>query len=266
MTAGQWLLGLAPALAATAAFATQPASDGASQAAQKIAACEGEKFEFAAGEPRPTRITLCSDKGATTEGLVRMLESAAGKIEQLDKLSPDRRAALVAQVKAKIIDVRARNSFVSLPATVLPPEIGPKPEYAQLPPLPPPVPLAVAAKPSAAPPLILSKPRLTLTCTRPIEMRDDGPCTTFATDTLLTIRADETLPAGTSLRFLRKGDQRAEVALPPMRAGQSRRISLPMELCSRVVRTSIEIHVVRSAGTSSLAQVVDRHGPYPLRC
>lgn len=264
MTAGKWLLGLAPALAATAAIAAQPVSEGPSQAAQKIAACEGEKFEFVAGQPRPTRITLCSDKGATIEGLVRMLESAAAKIEQLDKLSADRRAALVAQVKAKIIEVRARNGFVAMPATVLPPEIGPKPEYAQLPPLPPP--LAVAAKPSAAAPVILSKPQLTLTCTRPIEMRDDGPCTTFATDTLLTIRADETLPAGTSLRFLRKGDQRAEVALPPMRAGQSRRVSLPMALCSRVVRTSIEIHVVRSNGTSSLGQVVDRHGPFPLRC
>ena len=266
MIAGKWLLGIAPALAATAAFAAQPASGGAPQAAERIAACEGEKFVFAAGEPRPTRITLCSDKGATTDGLVRMLESAAAKIEQLDKLSPDRKAALVAQIKGKIIEVRARNAFIPLPSTVLPPEIGPKPEYAQLPPLPPPVPLGVAATPSASPPVVLSKPKLTLTCTRPIEMRGDGPCATFATDTLLTIRADEALPAGTSLRFIRKGDQRAEVALPPMRVGQSRRISLPMELCSRVVRTSIEIHVVRSAGASSLGQVVDRHGPYQLRC
>ncbi len=265
MTAGKWLLGLVPALAATAAIAAQPDSD-ASQAAQKIAACEGEKFEFVAGQPRPTRITLCSDKGATTEGLVRMFESAAAKIEQLGKLPPDRRAALVAQVRAKIIEVRARHTFVPLPATVLPPEVGPKPEYAQLPPLPAPVPFAVAAKPSASPPAILSKPQLTLTCTRPIEMRDGGPCTRLATDTLLTVRADQALPAGTSLRFLRKGDQRAEVTLPPMRAGQSRRISLPMELCSRVVRTSVEIQVVRSTGTSSLAQVVDRLGPYPLRC
>jgi hypothetical protein len=128
------------------------------------------------------------------------------------------------------------------------------------------VPFAAAAKPSASPPVILAKPKLTLTCTRPIEMRGDGPCTTLATDTLLIIRADGAIPAGTTLRFLRKGDQRAEVALPPMRAGQSRRISLPMELCSRVVRTSVEIQVVRSAGTSSLGQVVDRLGPYPLRC
>lgn len=265
MTAGKWLLGLAPAFAATAAISAQPASQGASEAAQKIAACEGEKFEFAAGEPRPTKITLCSDKGASTEGLVRMFESAAAKIEQLDKLPQDRRAALVSQLRAKIIEVRARNAFVPLPPIALPRETGPKPEYARLPPLPSPVSTA-APRPSAAPVAIRSKPQLTLTCTRPIERRDPGPCTTFATDTLLTIRVDEALPAGTSLRFLRKGDQRAEVALPPMRAGQSRRISLPMELCSRVVRTRIEIQVVRTTGTSTVGQVVDRHGPYQLRC
>ena len=262
MTARKWLLGLAPALAATAAIAAQPTSEGASEAAQRIAACEGEKFEFAAGEPRPTKITLCSDKGASTEELVRMFESAAAKIEQLDKLPQDRRAALVAQLKAKIIEVRARNAFVPLPAPVLPREIGPKPEYAQLPPLPSPVTSTVAAKPA----VILSKPQLTLTCTRPIDTRGEVPCTKLAADTLLTIRADEALPAGTSLRFLRKGDQRAEVALPPMRAGETRRISLPMELCSRVVRTSFEIHVVRSIGASTPGQVVDRHGPYQLRC
>src|SRR5688572_27046949 len=226
MTARKWLLGLAPALAATAAFAAQPASEVApaatSEAAKKIAACEGEKFEFAAGEPRPTKITLCSDKDASTADLVRMFESAAAKIEQLDKLPQDRRSALVAQLRSKIIEIQSRNAFVTpLPTTVLPREIGPKPEYAQLPPLPSPVRTAVVAKPSAAPAVILSKPRLTLQCTTPGEIIEGGPCIAFAKETLLTIRADETLPAETSLRFLRRGDIRAEVALAHMRKGQS---------------------------------------------
>jgi hypothetical protein len=273
MTARQWLLGLAPALAATAAVAAQqPAPAGTpaatSEAAKKIAACEGEKFEFSAGDPRPTKITLCSDKGATTADLVRMFESAAAKIEQLDKLPQDRRAALVAQLKARIVEVRSRDAFITpLPKTVLPREIGPKPEYAQLPPLPLPVPTAVAAKPSAAPAVILSKPRLTLNCTTPGEIGEGGPCIAFAKDTSLTIRADETLPAGTSLRFLRRGDIRAEIALAQMRKGQSRRVRLPMELCAGVTGSNIEIQVVRSAaGSSSLGQVVDRRGPYQLRC
>src|SRR5688500_6817021 len=101
MTARHWLLGLASALAATGAIAAQPAPADApadtSEAAKKIAACEGEKFELSAGDPRPTKVTLCSYKGATSADLVRMLESAAAKIEQLDKLPADRRAALLAQ-------------------------------------------------------------------------------------------------------------------------------------------------------------------------
>jgi hypothetical protein len=273
MTARQWLLGLAPALAATAAVAAQQPAPAAaptapSEAAKKIAACEGEKFEFSAGEPRPTKITLCSDKGATTADLVRMFESAAAKIEQLDRLPQDRRAALVAQLKAKIIEVQSRNALITpLPKSVLPREIGPEPEYAQLPPLPLPVPATVAAKPSATPAIMLSKPRLTFNCTTPGEIGEGGPCLAFARDTSLTVRADENLPAGTSLRFLRRGDIRSEVALAQMRKGQSRRIRLPGELCAGVTGSNIEIQVFRSApGSSSLGQVVDRRGPYQLRC
>ena len=268
MTARQWLLGLATALAATAAVAAQPSTPApATEAAKKIAACEGEKFEFSAGEPRPTKITLCSDKGATTADLVRMFESAAAKIEQLDKLPQDRRDALVAQLKARIVEVRSRNALITpLPKPVLPREIGPKPEYAQLPPLPLPVPTA-AAKTLGAPAVILSKPRLTLSCTTPGDITEGGPCIGFARDTSLTIRADETLPAGTSLRFLRRGDIRAEIALAQMRKGQSRRIRLPAEMCAGVTGSNIEIQVVRSPpGPSSLGQVVDRRGPYQLRC
>jgi hypothetical protein len=272
MTARHWLLGLASALAATGAIAAQPAPADApadtSEAAKKIAACEGEKFELSAGDPRPTKITLCSDKGATSADLVRMLESAAAKIEQLDKLPADRRAALLAQIKGKVIEVRSRNAFVTpAPTTVLPRETGPKAEYAQLPPLPQPVRTAVVANPSAARMVPLSKPRISLECTTPGEIGDGGPCIAFARDTLLTIQAGETLPAGTSLRFLRRGDIRAEIALAQMRKGQSRRVQLPQELCAGVTGSNIEIQVVRSDGrSSSLGQVVDRRGPYQLRC
>ncbi|MGI8611476.1 MAG: hypothetical protein ACR2KH_04275 [Sphingomicrobium sp.] len=276
MTARRWLLGLAPAFAATGALAAQPAPAGApaapSEAAKKIAECAGEKFEFAAGDPRPTKITLCSDKGATTADLVRMFESAAARIEQLDKLPQDRRAALVAQIKGKIIEVRARITFAGpLPAfrppPVIRPEIGPRPEYAQLPPLPLPVRTPVVAATSRVPAVALANLRLTLECSTPGEIGEGGPCLNFARDTLLTIRAGETLPAGTSLRFLRRGDIRAEVALARMRKGQARRIMLPAELCAGVTGSNIQIQVVRSGGSpSSLGQVVDTRGPYQLRC
>ncbi|MBA3512198.1 hypothetical protein [Sphingomonas sp.] len=276
MTARNWLLGIAPALAATGAMAAQPAPAGAlaapSEATKKVAECEGEKFEFTAGDTRPTKITLCSDKGADKDDLVRMFESAATKIEQLEKLPQDRRAALVAQLKAKIIEVRARDVFISpLPAAGPPPgirpEIGPTPEYAQLPPLPLPVRAPVVAAPSLAPGIALTKPNLTLECSTPGEIGEGGPCIAFARDTLLTIRADEALGGDTSLRFVRRGDVRAELALAQMRKGQTRRIRLPSELCAGVTGSNIEIQVVRSAGSAaSLGQVVDTRGPYQLRC
>jgi len=267
MTARRWLIGLAPALAASAAIAAQPAAPAAPEAAQKIAACEGQKFEFKAGEPRPTKITLCSDKGATKDDLVRMFESAADKVQQLDKLPADRKAALVAQLKAKIIEVRGGNlAAIQLPRPRVMPEIGPKPEYAQLPPMPAPVRAPVDVQSSLVPAVVLSNPRLTLECLTPGEVGSGGPCVNLARDTLLTVRAGETLPAGTSLRFVRRGDVRAELALAQMRKGQSRRIKLPLEVCSGVVSSEIEIQVLRRAGTAAAGQVVDTRGPYQLRC
>ena len=275
MTAQRWLIGLGPALAATAAFGAQTAPAEApaaeTEAAKKIAACEGEKFEFAAGDPRPTKITLCSDKGASKDELVRMFESAASKIEQLEKLPQDRREALVSQLKAKIAEVRARNDFAGpLPSVAPPPvlrsEIGPQPEYAQLPPMPAPVRTPVVSLTAATPAVTFPKPRLTLQCTTPGEISESGPCIIFSRDTMLTVRADEALAGGTSLRFLRRGALRAEVALSQLRKGQSRRMQLPMELCAGVTGSKIEIQVVRTAGAASAGQVVDTRGPYLLRC
>lgn len=294
MIAGHWLLGLAPLLAASGAIAQQPAPAGApparetsaaeAAAARKIAACEGEKFEFTAGDQRPTRITLCSDKGASKDELVRMFESAADKIRQLDKLPADRKAALVAQLKAKIIEVRSGTPLAGpLPGIGPRPEIGPPPEYSQLPPLPAPVRTPVVARPSAqasaqasalapalapapAPAVALPKPRLTLQCSTPGEIGEGGPCLNLAKDTVLTVRAGETLPAWTSLRFVRRGDVRAEFALAQMRKGQARRIRLPLDVCSGVVSSEVEIQVLRRATATALGQVVDTRGPYQLRC
>lgn len=273
MIAGNWLIGLAPALAATGAIAAQPQPAAqekpaaSAEAAQKIAACEGQKFEFKAGDERPTRITLCSDKGATAADLVRMFESAAVRIGQLDKLPQDRRAALVAQLKAKIIEVQASNMIaLPLPAPRSTPEITPMPEYAQLPPLPSPVRTPVVAQPSPAPAVPLTKPRLTLECSTPGEIAEGGPCLNFAKDTLVTVRAGETLPAGTSLRFVRRGDVRAELALAQMRKGQTRRIKLPAEVCVGVTGSNIEIQILRRANATAMGQVVDSRGPYQLRC
>lgn len=282
MIALHWLAGLALAGASLA----QGQPDAAPDAAEKIAACEGQKFEFKAGDERPTKITLCSEKGAGKEALVRMFESAAAKIQQLEKLPADRKASLVAQLKAKVIEVQAGNAIAgpmpaitTMPASSLPMPSNalPTPAYSQLPPLPSPVSTPVVANPASAPApaatrptvaaAILAKPRLTFECTTPGELIEGGPCVGFARDTLLTVRAGEAVPGGTSLRFLRRGDVRAEIALGQMRKGQARRFKLPMELCAGVTGSNIEIQVLRRGpGAASLAQVVDKRGPYQLRC
>ena len=257
MIAIQWLA----AIALLGAQAASQRPEVAPDAALKLAACEGERFEFRAGDnPRPTRITLCSNKGATTADLVRMFESAAARIEQLDKLPIDRRAALVAQIRARIIEVQARAAPAQPLAVIAPVAAAP----AAVPVVE--APSAVVTPPRLVPPLI-ARPRLTVQCLAPGETGAGSRCGFLRRDTRLSVRADSDLAAGTSLRFLRKGKLRSELALAPMRSGQSLAITLPQRLCAGVVASRVEIQVVqRGPGTAGLAQVVETLGPFQLRC
>lgn len=258
MIAIQWLAAIA-LLAAPAV--SQPAA-APSDAARKLAACEGERFEFKAGdEARPTRITLCSNKGATTAELVKMFESAAARIEQIDKLPIDRKSALVAQIRAKIVEVQAR-----VAAAIPMPEIAPliAPPVAIAPTVP--APDAVAAPPRLAAPMS-PRPRLTVQCLAPGGTGAGAPCGFLGNDTRLAIRADSDLAAGAGLRFLRKGKLRSELALAPMRSGQTLAIRLPRQLCAGVVASRVEIQIVqRGPGAAGAGQVVETLGPFPLHC
>jgi hypothetical protein len=103
-------------------------------------------------------------------------------------------------------------------------------------------------------------------CLTPGEV-GEGPCSEFARDTLLTVQADEDLPSGTSLRFVRNGDARADVELAQLRKGKTQRFSLPPEVCSHVSGATLEIRVVRSVlAAGPLGQEVGMDGPYNLRC
>jgi hypothetical protein len=105
---------------------------------------------------------------------------------------------------------------------------------------------------------------MTFRCLAMNTLSADGPCDLLERETLLTVRADEDLPGGTSLRFLRRGDNRAEVELAQLKRGQTQRFALPARLCQGVAGSRIEIQVVR-AGKGS-PQVVDTRGPFELRC
>jgi hypothetical protein len=95
----------------------------------------------------------------------------------------------------------------------------------------------------------------------------EGPCADFARDTMLTIRADEDLPSGTILRFVRNGDARADVELAQLRKGKTQHFALPPEVCSHVSSASLEIRIVRSVSAAGpQGQEVGKDGPYNLRC
>jgi hypothetical protein len=286
------LIAAAAALVAAGGLAQTPPKT--EKAAEKRPSCEGELFEFSATSgSHVTRVTLCGKKDATSAELAAMFKNAVAALEKNSQLDSGRRDQLVTQIKAKIAEVETQ---VGAPAIAPSPSIAPtasnqaKPEYSVLPPLPTPKPTPVAPSVSAnqapqysvLPPLpaptavaavaatslpLLSKPRINIDCFNPADMAGTGPCSELSRDTRVTVRAAESVPAGTSLRFVRRGDFRAEVELAQLAAGKSIQFLLPRQVCAGVVESKVEIQVVRKAkAQDSAGQVVDSMGPYLLRC
>lgn len=228
--------------------------------ARKAVACDGQKFVFAWGAgSSPTKVTLCSDKGASHEEVVRMLEDAAAKLERTKGIPEERRVILVQQIRAKITELeKVRAANAPLPQTD-PVQTATIPGVSPLKPLP----RATASTPAtsgAASALLLPRPKLTFDCYTPGDIGIGGPCIALNRDTRLTVKAGEVIPAATSLRFTRRGEFRTEVQLGPMRKGQSRRLIIPREVCGGVVETEIQIQVARGG------HPVDTRGPYLMRC
>jgi hypothetical protein len=245
--------------------------------------CAGESFVFAWGAgARPTRVTLCSEKGATTEEIIRMLQDAANQID-VSSLPEDRRTAIALQIRGKIAELQGKGAAtLDVPARTAAPTLAPLARPAPAPVAPPvrtvhpaiPAPSARALPPAApssaassaassapvAPVAAVPKPQLQFGCLDRGETGSGGPCTVLDRHSRLAATAVEELPAGTSLRFVRRGSDRAEVALGAMAKGQSTTLALPSALCTGVVQTQVEIHVVRGG------QIFDRAGPFRLRC
>lgn len=229
----------------------------AAEVARNIAQCAGQSFVFAWGAgANPTKVTLCSEKGATHEQIVRMLEDAAVKLERATALPDDRRIALVHQVRGKIAELEKANATKSADA---PQPVVASPLASTVPPLPGPKAGAPTSTPASSP-LLLPRPRLTFECYTPGEIGIGGPCVGMNRDTRLTVKAGEPIQPATSLRFTRNGESRAEVQIGPMRKGQSKRLVVPREVCRGVVTAEIEIKVARGS------YVVDTRGPYLMRC
>ena len=78
----------------------------------KIAKCQGEKVEANAdikneGKTQRSRILICAKPGESKAELAQSLEKALGRIEGESEMTPEAKAQIVAQLRAKIAELRA---------------------------------------------------------------------------------------------------------------------------------------------------------------
>lgn len=278
------ILPFALLLAAQAAETPSPSARGAD--ATMIANCNARMVEIpvtiiAKGVPKETKVKICGKVGQSQAEWENTLRDALNKVSADGRMSPSIKDQIITGLKfeiAKLPTVAETKPQPQQPSQQAPSivpivaaPLAPKPpvdtgraEYSSLPPMPAPLPaVSVAAAAAAAQPP-LPAPKLTFRCLSTESAAGEGPCDTLERGMLITVRADENIATGTSLRFLRRGDNRAEIDLETLRRGQSQQFSLPARVCQGVTGSRVEIQVVRAAGSKN--QVVDTRGPYELRC
>jgi hypothetical protein len=265
---------------------------GAPEAIKQLAeSCDAHKFETMIDVPGPdggtrkSKVKICGQEGQTDADWVRTLKDTIAKVAGNEKMPAAVKNQIVTAINAEIGKVEnalttpAGSNLLAIPSPIgnapraappAPPQRGvyDTPEYSVFKPLPAPKPAETASiAGKGAPPVPkLSAPRLTFRCQDTTSIAGEGPCDALTRSTLLTVKADDDVPGGTSLRFMRRADERAEVDLK-LRHGQSRRMPLPPEVCRGVSGSRVTIEVVRRApGVPSTGQVVDTKGPFELTC
>jgi hypothetical protein len=266
------------------AASAQTDTPAAPQTSALMQSCSAHKFEttvryVAAGTTHSSKVKLCGTAGQSEAEWIGTLEDAADKIRADADMPPAKRDKIVAALTAEIARVQSGAAPAAATASILPslktadptpPARDPLSGYTVFKPLPPPPPprksasVAAGTVAAAAAAPALPAPQLTIRCGDLINRRVDETCTSLEPETVLMVRADEKLPAGLSLRFMRRGDARGEVALARLAQGQSVRVRPPKALCAGIVHSSAEIQLLRQG--SGGESVVDTMGPYELRC
>ena len=271
-------------------LAAAPSVDSAAKATETLAAsCLDRKFETTVqvtgpgGQPRASKVKLCGKPGQTDADWLATLKDAVDKVVLDPKMAKGVKDQVITALNAEIARL-APSAAAAKPApapllaapSLAAPAITPAspplaaapdkaPQYSTYAPLPVAKPVAATATIAAMPARpSLPAPQISFRCTTTITIAGDGPCDLLEREMLLTVRADENIPGGTTLRFLRRGDNRAEVVLLTLRRGQSQRFILPPRVCQGVSGSRVEIQVVRTANSGP--QVVDTRGPFELRC
>ncbi len=267
-----------PASAETAAAPSEPQGDvviGATPEREAlIEQCSSHKFETMVEidpvKKRSTRVKLCSNPGASDADWVKTLEAAIVELEGR-RLPPAAKEELIDKLKIEIANYSKAKPVLASPVDLgqaqiaaplnMPPE---RYETSVLPSLdrPKKAPAAVASNaPVAA--LPAKAMAFKVKCLARGQKGEGGTCDFFEQSTTLVITAVQGLETGGTLRFRRRGDERGEVLLNAMRAGQSVRVKLPGELCKGVSNSKVEIELISPGSKGSVAA---RAGPYGLRC
>lgn len=278
------LITAAAVLGPVNAYAQGAGGQAASDATSGAESCAARQFEtivnfMVDGKPRRSRVRICGKEGQSDSDWLRTLKDSVNKTAASTTLQADAKSQIITALNAEIAELEAGMKpssslagIVALPPQALSPRRpstaqgspSAPTEYSSLPPMPAPRTTAGAAVTASLPPL--PRPKLTIRCLTPGQIGGSIPCETFERDTLVTVRADEDLPGGTSLRFLRRGDNRGEIELAQLRKGQAIRFRLPPEVCIGVVGSRIHLEVVRRLARDSAARPVDTLGPYELSC
>jgi hypothetical protein len=256
--------------------------------------CDAHKFETTVdsvvdGQPHRSKVKMCGTEGQSDADWIGTLKDAIAKLDANKEMPPATRDQIVSAINAEI--ARLNGVGTANPNdSLLPPgrsaSKSPEPlsnDYTVLPPLPtttPPPPrvlppaeeaalaggassaaaaVTVPGAPPPAPKPAMANPRLSFSCVNP-DYPGGGPCITLTRDTMLTVKSPAAVAGDLSLRFVRQGDARADVSLGAMRKGQTVRLSIPQAVCSGVVTSEVVMQVIGGG------QVLDRQGPYLLRC
>jgi hypothetical protein len=286
------------AAAAHGSAKLQPSAPSAQMKAL-VQSCDAHKFETMIdvtvdGIAKKSRVKLCGTEGQSDADWINTLKDAVAKTSANLRMPAAVRTQIVTALNAEIARLTSGASSSPTRTTALDgisalPPLPPAPSspelpasravtadssadtYSALPPIPsaapPPVHVLAGAAGAAGAALpLLPKPKLSLTCFIPGET-DDGPCADFERGTLVTVHADEDVPGGTSLRFVRSGDRRADVELAQLKRGKSESFALPEEVCRGASGGKLEIRIVRSvAAAGPDGEEVGSDGPYVLRC
>lgn len=243
--------------------------------------CSAHKFETTIevrgedGKREPRKVRMCGTEGQSDADWILTLNDAAMKTAA-SSMPQEAKNQIIAAVSAEVARLKAAAPPLPAGATAVrsPGVSTASPisrDYASLPPLPNPAnvappsvlaPTSIAAAgsiertaPASASVSLGPAPRLTLRCATTGDRDRPVECDSIEPNTLLVLRADEALPKGLQMRFLRRGTQRAELDLPPLKPGQTTTLRVPTGVCAGVTYSKVEIQ----AGGGSIGQ-------YDLRC